>query len=684
MVKHRLTPFFSLLVLGVLLLAACGPAAPPEPPAATEAPGGEPTEVTDVDSTEPTEPTDDDSSTPPTSSDEPYSVGIFEDLTTVNYWAYLGPDSSVWNGYFLGPQATTMLGFADKTYALVPMVAASLPERPLTQEGEFYVSEIPIKDTITWNDGTPLTANDVAFTANTVLDLQLPGNWATFINSDFLDRVEAVDDYTVKYYYTQDPGLAVHEYGTLNAPVMSEAYWAPIVQQAREAVGALNPPAEDAPEADQEAYQASLSEALNILYSHDPQDEPRAGAFTYARWEPGAFAESSANPDYYRSGAQVRAYADGTYEEVKDGSYEVMVGEPASEVVVEYTVGPFVPSTIYTLYSDQNAALLALQQGEIDFILNSLGLQRGLRSQVEGQEEVEVIDNPTNGFRYISFNAREAPMSDTAFRQAVAVLIDKEFVTQQILQGVANPIYSFIPAGNAFWYYNDVPKFGLNEDGTPMTREERINEAIRILEEAGYSFEGDQKPTWDEENREVVTGGTLILPDGNVMEQIEMLAPGPGYDPLRSTFAVWVEQWLNEFGIPMRANLTGFNVIQDRVFDQQDFDMYMLGWSVTIFPDYVRDFFHSDRAAAGDFNAGGFNNPEFDQLADGIKSCTTFEECREIANDIQTVLAEELPYIVIFDTDITEVYASRLTYPVTETLDGLQNLYGLPESVLVE
>ncbi len=690
MVSRRLMTFASLLAL-IALVMACTPAPQPDQavvPTPTAA-AGQPAEPTDAEdtpeptmATEPTGPAAD-GSTRPATTGEPYRIGIFSDLTTTNYWSYLGPNTSTWNSYVLGPQGAALYGLADKTFALVPVIATDLPERPLVQEGEFFVSEIRMKEGITWTDGTPLTARDVAFTANTALQLRLTGNWGSIFDPTFLDRVEAVDDYTVRYYYRDDPGLAVHEYGALVGPIMSEAYWSPVVEQARTAVGGIRPPAENATEEEQEAYQRQLSEALNELYSHNPQDEPKIGPFTFARWERGAFAENTANDDYFFSGAEVTVFEEG-YRDVKPGGYETVVGDTDGEPLVTYTVGPFVPAVIYTIYGDQNAALLALQQGEIDFMLNPSGLQRGLQTQIERQVGLNVIENPTNGFRYLSFNTRREPMGDRAFRQAVATLIDKEFVTQQILQGVASPIYSFIPQGNAFWYTDDVPKFGLHKDGTPMTREERVEAAIAILEEAGYSWEGGVRPTWDSDNRQVVRGGTLVLPSGETMTELELLAPGPGYDPLRSTFAIWIEQYLNEFGIPVRANLTGFNIILERVNNQQDFDMFMLGWSLTIFPDYVRDFFHSDRAGLGDFNAGGFSNPEFDELADEIKVCKSFDECREISVRIQQVLAEELPYVVLFDTNIIEVYADYLQFPYTETLDGLQNLYGMPSIVTIE
>ena len=118
------------------------------------------------------------------------------------------------------------------------------------------------------------------------------------------------------------------------------------------------------------------------------------------------------------------------------------------------------------------------------------------------------------------------------------------------------------------------------------------------------------------------------------------------------------------------------------MFDEQNFDMYILGWSLTIFPDYLYDFFHSSRAALGDNNAGGYTNPEFDMLADGIKSCTSFDQCKQIAVQLQQLLSTELPYVLLFDTGIIETYRSdTVEYPYTETLGGLQFVNGLPAAV---
>ena len=590
-----------------------------------------------------------------------YKVGVFEDVTTTNFWAASGPDNTVWNAYMLAPPMG-MYELTGKYFTFVPQVAAVDTPDPLTEEGDFWVVEIPMRDDVTWSDGEPFTAADVAFTANAAVDLGLiGGNWQAWYDANYLDHVEAVDDYTVKYFYHTKPGLGRHEDGVLRAPILAEHYWAPFVE---EALAPINELAADASEEDAVAAQAA---AHDILYAVVPDGEPIAGSYLFEGWEPGAFLENSANPDWFQSGLTVEQWANGAYRD----SEGLESGTPEGEVETTYTRGPNAASVIYTIYGSQDAAILALKDGEVDFVINPLGLQRGLADQIRSDANLQVIENSVNGFRYLSFNTRRRPMNDCAFRQAVAVLIDKEFVTQTILQGAAFPFYSFVAEGNTAWYNPDISKLG---EG--LTREERTNLAVAILEGAGFSWEGDVKPAWDEENRQVTQAGRLLMPDGTPVPPLTMPAPSPGYDPLRSTFAIWIETWMNEFGIPLEANLAGFNVIVPIIFTEQDFDMYILGWSLDIFPTSLLDFFSEEQAAQDGNNAGGYINPEFEASASALLTCETFEVCKEEAYKAQAILSEELPYVVLFDTGIIEAFRSAsVEYPFTDTLSGLQYVH---------
>lgn len=598
-----------------------------------------------------------------------YRIGVFEDATTTNYWAANGPDNTVWNSYML-PGRLALYGLTPKYFSFTPVLAAAMPD-PLTQEGDYWVVTIPLRQDIVWSDGTPVSAKDVAFTAMTVKKFGLiSGNWGNWYDFSYLDRIEAVDDFTVKYYFHTKPGLARYEWGVLQAPILAAHYWEPVVAEAAAPIDALgeNPSEED--------LTAAQAEAQDNLFAHVPDGEPLAGAFLLSKWEKGAFLESMKNETYYATGLVVEQWANGAYRD----STGLVVGEIEGDPEVTYEVGPHVDSVVFTLYGSQDAAILALKNGEVDFVLNPLGLQRGLANQIRTDPNLTVIENNVNGFRYLAFNHRRRPMNDCSFRQAVAVLIDKEFVTKTILQGVAFPLYTFVPAGNKAWYFDDVPKLGQG-----LSREQRTNLAREILKQAGYTWEGGVEPTWDADNRQVVAGGHLIMPDGTPVPPLTMPAPSPGYDPLRSTFAIWIETWLNEFGIPLSANLAGFNVIVPIIFTEQNFDMYILGWSLGLFPDYLYDFFAEEQAVPDGNNAAGYVNPEFEALAKQLLECDSFESCKEISDQIQLLLATEVPYVLLFDTGIIEAYRSAaVEYPFTNMLSGLQYSAGLQDLVKVK
>ena len=589
-----------------------------------------------------------------------YQLGITSDLTTTNYWAYLGPDGTVWNQYALTGTKPTLYSYSDQRFDWVPSLAADFPS-PLQEEtvGDetLWSTEVELKQGVKWSDGNDVTADDFVFTAQTAKELQLTGNWPSIVDPEFYDHSEALDPHTLKIYFSKKPGLARWQFGMAFMPIFPKAYWEPVVAEAKQAIG--------------------VTEQQKVLYAHVPDGEPSAGGFVFDRWEQGAFAEKDRNGDFYFTGSVVTQYAGGAYAEAKPGAYEFSAyGEPGGETTLEYTVGPYAASVIYSVYGSQDAAVLALRKGDIDYMLNPLGLSQGLQDQLRGEEGLTTIENANSGVRYLGFNTRKAPMDNKAFRQAVATLIDKEFLTQTVLQGVAIPVYTMVPEGNQAWHNADVPMIGRG-----MTRGERVDRAVALLKEAGFTWEVEPRMSEDGNFMEQ-RGKGLMMPNGEPVPSISLLAPSAGYDPLRSTFAIWIERWLNELGIPLRADLTGFNLIVDKVFTQQDFDMWILGWGLSIFPDYLESFFHSRYSELEGRNAGGYSNPEYDRLADELLATTDPEEARQQVFQMQEFLADDLPYVVLFTTPVVETYRSdRLVFPYTTTLGGLQAAAGMPAIV---
>jgi len=579
----------------------------------------------------------------------------------------------VWNKYVLGGQYRALYGPVAPTWTWLPSLADGFPSDFVKEEGR-WVATVKLRQGIFWTDGTPFTADDVVFTFNVLLTevggmrmaLALGGNWPSYC-PDSLLAVEKVDDYTVKFVYATEPGLGEWAFGALMCPIVQKAYWEPKFQaalQTRDPAGSL----------------------LAVV----PEDEPILGGYVLVRWEPGAFAVVDKNPTYYATGEVLTLYEGGgaVIHNPKLNYYFEAYGGATGPVLHELVEGPYVDSIIYPIYLDQDAAVLALQKGEIAMFLNPRGLAKGFEDRLKATPGVQIISNPPWGFHYLAFNMRREPMNNKAFRVAIATLINREYLAESVFQGVITPVYSAVPDANSFWHNPDIVVYGKG-----LTHAQRVMEAVRILKEAGFSWDAEPKVINPGTRNETVIGvlpdGTEVpapkgfkLPDGRYCPELELLAPSAGYDPLRATFALYIEQWCKELAIPVKANLTGFNVIVNKVWapDGFYFDMYILNWPLgnPAFPDYLSYFWHSSHDVPGGFNTPGYRNPEYDRLAEEFLAAKSVEEARPLVFRMQEILAEDVPYVILFDTPIKEAFrADMIEFPYTEVLGGIQFVWPL-------
>jgi ABC-type transport system substrate-binding protein len=626
----------------------------------------------------------------------PYRIALFEDPVTTNYWNYLGPGSSVWTQYIMSNQIPTLFTLADVTFQWVPSLAKAVPEIVDNGDGTWTITVEMVNDAF-WSDGEPVDANDVVFTHNACKDLALTQNWPSQCAPNGVEvAAEAVDDFTVQYtYFDTAPSLGNWQAGVSLAPIMPEHFWGDEVETARAFVDGIVAPEVERPE-DCEAedlsdeaqaacdewavYDEAYANARRTLYEADATDAPSAGGYVFDQLELGAFAQKTANNDYYFKGAEIVEYEDGTWMLMHpNGTTYQLYGDATGDETLRFTSGPYAPNVIFSIYGSQDAAFLALADGEVDYVLNPLGLSKGLQEQAERGEGVESYTNADYGMYYVAFNMRKYPMSEYEFRQAVDIVMDKEFVVNNVLGGVVFPMYSAMPPGNGFWFNPEAeanPYIG-------WSREDRVNEAVRVLKEAGWSWEVD--PAWNADTVDVDPGVGITMPNGEPMQELTILGPGPAYDPLRATFNQWISEWMRELGMPVTSELTGFNTILGPVFIDADFDMYILGWSLgnVAFPDYFHSFWHSsqDTAVSGNNNTPGFNNAEYDALIDEFMETGDLERARELIFEAQLLLADQRPYICLFYKQTIDLARNTLIFPYTESLGGLEATAGLQTDV---
>jgi len=113
------------------------------------------------------------------------------------------------------------------------------------------------------------------------------------------------------------------------------------------------------------------------------------------------------------------------------------------------------PKIAAKYFTDASNLKLEVQDGSVDVAFRSLSPTD--IEDLRGDDAVKVVDGPGGEIRYITFNFNTQPYGEkqsdadpkkaTAVRQAVADLIDREALADQVYKGTYTPLYSFVPEG---------------------------------------------------------------------------------------------------------------------------------------------------------------------------------------------------------------------------------------------
>jgi len=205
--KHRVWIFMSVLLIGSMVLTGCAPAAPPAQPAA---PAVEPTAVPPAEAPAAAEPTPAPEPTAPPEAAAPAA----EDYTKaarnetvifdIDGGRVISPD--LWNPYV--PARRMDQGFHQaiieplfmlnyQTGEIMPWLGESFTANETNDEWT-----LKLREGVEWSDGMPLTADDVVFTIQMLID-NAPELSDSAAMKDWIKSVEKVDDLTVKFTLTR-------------------------------------------------------------------------------------------------------------------------------------------------------------------------------------------------------------------------------------------------------------------------------------------------------------------------------------------------------------------------------------------------------------------------------------------------------------------------------------------------
>ncbi|HUF15384.1 MAG TPA: ABC transporter substrate-binding protein [Acidimicrobiia bacterium] len=327
----------------------------------------------------------------------------------------------------------------------------------------------------------------------------------------------------------------------------------------------------------------------------------------------------------------------------------------------------------YHVYADEAAAVAALGGGEIDSVLTPKGLTLEHLETIESDPGVEVVENPGNGIRYLGFNLNRDPMSEQAFRTALALLVEREHLAESIPQA-GEAAWALIPEANSRWFDPEVA----SETESRYTGElsARLQTALEGLVAAGYGW---SSPPSIGEAGELVAGEGLTI-DGRAPQPLTILTPGDTYDPARPDYVQEIADTLAILGFDARPVETDFDTVVDLAFTPGEdgalhYDMYLLGWTLgnPALPGYYRALF----ASGGAMNNTGYSSESFAKALESYEDAFTTDAAHEALWEMERALSVDLPYLLLYTNQITEVYRSdRVSFDIGESLGGLQARFG--------
>ena len=249
-----------------------------------------------------------------------------------------------------------------------------------------------LRDGLTWHDGTPLTAADVAFTFTSMADPAYPGGRFAEISiiegaqeyhdgaADEVSGIEVIDDNTISFTTTEPfaPFL----------PVIGGIYILP-----EHVYGAVD-----------------IARWQEDVTNREPLG---SGPFVFQQFRPGEFIEVSAFEGYWE-------------------------GRPCLDRLI-------------VRFGDQNTMLAALLSGELDAAPVPIDGAAGVAGNAN--LALHVVD--ALSFQYIGTNLRNPILAEPAVRQAIAAALNRDAMVDGLLQGYGSTLDSIFPT-NHWSYPQDV------------------------------------------------------------------------------------------------------------------------------------------------------------------------------------------------------------------------------------
>lgn len=267
----------------------------------------------------------------------------------------------------------------------------------------------------------------------------------------------------------------------------------------------------------------------------------------------------------------------------------------------------------------------AMANGELDMIDNPAPFELDQWDDQTGT----VVSGASVGFDFITYPVTQGPFTNQKFRRGITRLIPAGEVIESVFGGNATEIAGPVSPGLGAYFDEEFVQ-GLLDDTIGEDREA----GLELLEEA-----------FDEEDIEPPF-------------EIEFIT---NVNRTRERWMEIIQQTMDdtEFfdaDLDVRAFDDLVPFLTDPEGAAQTTDVVGIGWTGGSDPDgHANDLLNSDRHVPDGFNWNLYENEEMDDLLDAGVSTIDVDERREIYNDLQELVAEDVPLANMWTGDVIDI-----------------------------
>ncbi len=263
-------------------------------------------------------------------------------------------------------------------------------------------------------------------------------------------------------------------------------------------------------------------------------------------------------------------------------------------------------------FEDRSACLRRFEAGEVH-ICSDVPAEQMTYMKENYPDNLRVA--PYLGTYYLNFKVGKEKLADPRVRQAISMVIDRDFIADEVWQGTMLPTYSLVPPGIANYV-----ETGPQLDYAEMDLLDREDAAIALLEEAGVdpaSLQLDMRYNSSENHKNTLAAISDMLSNVGITSSLTEME-GTGY----------------------------FNYLREG----GDFDLARAGW-IGDYSDPQNFLFLNESGVS--FNYSGWSNTEYDAKMAEAAQETDLAARAEILAEAERIYLAELPTIPVLS------YSSR-------------------------